>query len=373
MTIYVPPPSCKGLGPFLFFLTVETCIQSPPEKGLAPPVEVWGQKGHVAAMDETSHTTAPQTEDPLMDLIWLDAAGADEAIGEAPVDRFAEAAAAKAARHAAILKNPAGNAPGGASFDLPPHGQTNRPPVSQAPAQKFRIPPMPAPQAAPQQARVAGPGVMANVQEAATAASRAAEAATTLDALKAAVEAFDLCPLKQTAQNTVFADGSPKPGIMLIGEAPGRDEDRIGKPFVGRAGQLLDKMLAAIGLDRTSVYITNVVNWRPPGNREPTPAEAQILQPFLRRHIELVNPAVLLTLGAVATHHVLGIQGSILRMRGQWQSYDLNGRAVPLLPFLHPAYLLRQSGQKKLAWQDLLSLEETIHTLKLLEQNKNSD
>ena len=177
---------------------------------------------------------------------------------------------------------------------------------------------------------------------------------TSLAELKAALEAFEGCALKRAATNTVFADGTPDGGIMFIGEAPGRDEDRIGKPFVGRAGQLLDKMLASIGLDRTSnCYITNVINWRPPDNRDPSPEEAAICLPFLRRHIELVNPGVIVLLGAVAARHVMGITEGIMKTRGRWLEYRVGDRMVPVMPTLHPAYLLRQPAHKKLAWRDL--------------------
>ena len=144
---------------------------------------------------------------------------------------------------------------------------------------------------------------------------------------------------------------------MLIGEAPGRDEDRIGKPFVGRAGQLLDKMLARIGLDRkTNAYITNVINWRPPDNRDPSPEEAAACLPFLRRHIELANPQVIILLGAVAARHVVGVSDGIMKLRGRWMEYRVGDRMVPLMPTLHPAYLLRQPAHKKLAWRDLQSV-----------------
>ncbi|HEY5339301.1 MAG TPA: uracil-DNA glycosylase [Rhizomicrobium sp.] len=194
-----------------------------------------------------------------------------------------------------------------------------------------------------------------------------ASAATTLAELKAAMESFDGCPLKKTATNTVFADGAPDHRIMLIGEAPGRDEDKIGKPFVGRAGQLLDKMLAAIHLDRTkNAYITNVINWRPPDNRDPTPEEAAMCLPFLRRHIELVNPGVIILLGAVAARHVMGKTDGIMRLRGKWLDYHVNGAMVPVMPTLHPAYLLRRAAEKKLAWRDLQAIEDRIKTLGLL-------
>ncbi|HEY1632188.1 MAG TPA: uracil-DNA glycosylase [Rhizomicrobium sp.] len=190
---------------------------------------------------------------------------------------------------------------------------------------------------------------------------------TTLVELQAAMERFDGCTLKKTATNTVFADGTPDRHIMLIGEAPGRDEDRQGKPFVGRAGQLLDKMLAAIGLDRRSnAYITNVINWRPPDNREPTPEEAAVCLPFLRRHIELAKPEILILLGAVSARHVLGRTDGIMRLRGKWLEYHAGGKMIPVMPTLHPAYLLRRPADKKLAWQDLQAIAQKIEMLGLL-------
>ncbi len=196
-----------------------------------------------------------------------------------------------------------------------------------------------------------------------------ASAATTLAELKAALEAFEGSGLKKLATNTVFADGVPDHRIMFIGEAPGRDEDKMGLPFVGRAGQLLDKMMASIALSRkTNAYITNVINWRPPENRDPTPEEAAICLPFLRRHIELVNPGIIILLGAVAARHVMGKTDGIMRLRGKWQDYHVNGRMVPVMPTLHPAYLLRRAADKKLAWRDLQAIEDKIKSLGLLEQ-----
>jgi DNA polymerase len=195
-----------------------------------------------------------------------------------------------------------------------------------------------------------------------------AGAATTLAELKSAMESFEGCGLKRTATNTVFADGSPEGRVLFIGEAPGRDEDRIGKPFVGRAGILLDKMLASIGLDRNSnAYITNVINWRPPDNRDPSPEEAAMCLPFLRRHIELANPGVIVLLGAVSARHVMGISDGIMKSRGRWMEYRVGDRMVPVMPTLHPAYLLRQPAHKKLAWRDLQSLAEKMEVLGLPE------
>jgi len=205
-------------------------------------------------------------------------------------------------------------------------------------------------------------------------AMAAAAAATSLAELQAALESFDGCTLKRTATNTVFADGVAAGRVMLIGEAPGRDEDRSGKPFVGRAGQLLDKMLASIGLDRkTNAYITNVINWRPPDNRDPTPEEAAACLPFLRRHIELADPQLIILLGAVAARHVVGVNDGIMKLRGRWMEYRVGDRMVPLMPTLHPAYLLRQPSHKKLAWRDLQAVRDKMLSLGLPEQSTQSN
>jgi len=170
----------------------------------------------------------------------------------------------------------------------------------------------------------------------------------------------DDATLKATATQLVFADGAPDASVMLVGEAPGGDEDRIGKPFVGRAGQLLDRMLASIGLDRGKVYIANCVPWRPPGNRTPTQQETQICLPFIRRQIELANPKLIVCLGGSAMTTLLGIEG-ITRARGKWRDYALDERrAIPALPMLHPAYLLRQPSAKRWAWMDLRKLRNAI-------------
>ena len=190
----------------------------------------------------------------------------------------------------------------------------------------------------------------------AQSAAEAALAATTLEELCAQLLAFEGCDLKATATQLVFADGNPNADIMIVGEAPGADEDRQGLPFVGRAGQLLDKMLAAIGLDRRHVYIANVVPWRPPGNRTPTPIETSTCLPFMRRQIELVHPKILVCLGAAATQTLLGVKEGIMRIRGRWYEYDMAGTKIPAIAMLHPAYLLRQPSHKKFAWQDMREL-----------------
>jgi DNA polymerase len=264
-------------------------------------------------------------------LRWLVEAGADEAIGEMPVNRFRPA--------------------------------PERPPV-RAPAeapQSYR-------QAIAVAPPVAGRGPAPAPQDHIGQALELAAACTSLAELKSALEAFEGCALKRHATRTVFADGTPAHRILVIGEAPGKDEDAAGLPFVGRAGKLLDRMLAAIGLDRkTNVYITNVVNWRPPGNRDPSPEEAAACLPFLRRHIELVAPEVMVILGAVAVRHVMGRNEGIMRLRGNWLEYFAGGRMVPVMPTLHPAYLLRRPLEKRLAWRDLQAISVKVKELGLLE------
>jgi len=192
-------------------------------------------------------------------------------------------------------------------------------------------------------------------------ARAAAGGAADLAALRAAMEGFAHCPLRDTAKQLVFSDGSPAARVMIVGEAPGRDEDIQGKPFVGRAGQLLDRMLAAIGLDRTAetpeqaVYITNMLPWRPPQNRDPSAEEMSMLGPFVRRHIELAEPEVLILMGNYACQGLIGRRG-ITRLRGQWQ--EVLGR--PAMPMVHPAYLLRKPHEKAKAWADLLELQARL-------------
>jgi DNA polymerase len=261
-------------------------------------------------------------EDTLSTLNWLVEAGAGEAMGEAPVNRLAAPAATPPQRVAVPAAAPASR---------------------------------PAPLASPP---LDGDAI--------GSAQAAAASANDLAGLKAALEAYDGCALKRTATNTVFADGTPAGGILFIGEAPGRDEDRIGKPFVGRAGQLLDKMLLSVGLDRNvNAYITNVINWRPPDNRDPSPEEAAQCLPFLRRHIELADPELIVLLGAVAARHVVGLSEGIMKMRGRWLEYRVGTRMVPLMPTLHPAYLLRQPAHKKLAWRDLQAIAARMETIGL--------
>lgn len=184
----------------------------------------------------------------------------------------------------------------------------------------------------------------------------------TLEALRERLERFDGCALKTTATHTVFGEGAPDARLMIIGEAPGEEEDRQGRPFVGPSGRLLDRMLAAIGLEREAVYITNTIYWRPPGNRTPTPAEVQACLPFLRRQIAIIRPEVLLLVGGAAAKTMLQRNEGIMRLRGRWAEYDsAPGIApVPALATFHPAYLLRSPAQKREAWRDLLAVQERL-------------
>lgn len=184
---------------------------------------------------------------------------------------------------------------------------------------------------------------------------------TSLADLQSGLAKLDDCPLKHTASNLCFADGNPGARLMIIGEAPGRDEDRMGVPFVGADGQLLDKMIASIGLDRASVYLTNLLPWRPPGNRSPTDEETAMLLPWLFRHVQLAKPEIILLLGGAAAKLVLGSHDGIMKLRGHWRDVDFgDGMPRPVLASLHPAYLLRSPAQKRLAFEDLLLLAKRL-------------
>lgn len=185
--------------------------------------------------------------------------------------------------------------------------------------------------------------------------------AKNLDELFEALKSFNGCTLKLTAKNTCFADGTPHSKLMLVGEAPGREEDLQGIPFVGRSGMLLNRILAAIGLKREEVYIANTIPWRPPGNRTPTPMETELCRPFIERQIELSAPKILVALGGPAMQVMTGVKNGIIRTRGQWLSHHLeNGKTIPVMPTFHPAYLLRTPSQKKLAWADFLEIRNAL-------------
>jgi DNA polymerase len=238
------------------------------------------------------------------------------------------------------------------------------------PQNRFAAPkPKPAPQAGPPAPALASPLPRATIPGLPAGPAEAealAAACHTLEDLRAALAAFTGCALRDTATQLVFADGAEHTNLMLIGEAPGGDEDRIGRPFVGAAGQLLDKMLASIGLDRTKLRIVNVVPWRPPGNRAPTESEIAVCLPFLRRHIALIRPAGIVLLGAVAAKAMLPPQfrnTGIRRLRGQWQSLEIPGisQQIACLPTYHPAYLLRTPAAKRESWHDLIALREWLN------------
>jgi uracil-DNA glycosylase family 4 len=197
--------------------------------------------------------------------------------------------------------------------------------------------------------------------DAAIASAReAARTAASLEVLQDMLEKFEGCALKSTATRLVFSDGNPKARIMFVGEAPGRDEDIEGLPFVGRSGKLLDRMIASIGLDRTRVYIANVIPWRPPGNRTPTPQETQICLPFIQRQIELVDPDILVTLGNPSTQTLLSTREGIMKTRGRWLQYDTGTRTIRAMATFHPAYLLRSPAYKRFSWQDLRAIAKAL-------------
>jgi DNA polymerase len=261
-------------------------------------------------------------EELLAALNWQIEAGADEAIGNAPINRLA-------------------------------------PPRRASP-----IPATPAPTAPAAHAKPAPTPALVSNDASLASARTLATGAGTLEELRAALGVFEGCALKQTAMNLVFADGNPKAKLMVIGEGPGAEEDRQGLPFVGVSGQLLDRMLACIGLDRTKAYITNVLFWRPPGNRTPTPSEIAACLPFVERHIELVDPDYLLLVGGISAKTLLGRGEGILKLRGRWAHYQHVGmaRPIPAMASLHPAYLLRQPAQKRLAWRDFLALQAAMRS-----------
>ena len=215
--------------------------------------------------------------------------------------------------------------------------------------------------AAPLLPRATEPPELQSASSAAASAREIAAACHDLVMLEAAVGAFDGCALKETALNLCFADGGADAEVMLIGEAPGAEEDRLGKPFVGQSGKLLDKMLATIGLQRGSVYITNVIYWRPPGNRSPTQAEIAACQPFLERQIDFLKPKIIVFLGGIAARGLLGVKEGVTKLRGRRFVYTAaDGTRIPAMVTFHPAFLLRQPGQKRLAWRDLLALRRAL-------------
>jgi DNA polymerase len=310
-------------------------------------------------------SNAPPT-DALEALAWLLDAGADEAIGEEAVNRFAKTTASSSGTTRPPLEGGSNPARQNSGRDTGLSSKAGAAPnlasaYANASADKPRISTLPQGQGGGKASTTGYVPSTDNISH----AMEAAAACMSLAELKTALENLEGSQLKKNATNTVFADGNPLSRILFIGEAPGFDEDRIGLPFVGRAGKLLDRMLDAIRLDRKSAYIINVLPWRPPDNRNPEATEVAQCIPFLRRHIELAAPAIIVLLGAVSLRHVLGLGEGIMKYRGRWMEYRIGEQMVPVMPTLHPAYLLRQPAHKKLAWRDLQAVEEKITTLGL--------
>jgi DNA polymerase len=279
--------------------------------------------------------TTPRHQAARELLAFYRAAGVDALLEETPLDRFAGegATTAPAPRTDSALPPPDRRA-GGTGGALSPRERE----VASRPA--LALPP----------------------EAAVMAAREAAKSAATLAELRAMLECFEGCALRTTATQLVFADGNPQARVMFVGEAPGRDEDIEGLPFVGRSGKLLDRMMAAIGLDRGSAYIANVVPWRPPGNRTPTPQESAVCLPFTLRQIELADPDILVCLGSPSTQTLLNSKDGILKTRGRWLPFHTGTREIRAIATLHPAYLLRQPVQKRFAWRDFLAIKKALAT-----------
>lgn len=285
-------------------------------------------------------TETPDFPPSLLDVaLFYAEAGVDEAIGDQPVDRTVAPPPKPAAK-----PQPGATVPAALTADR-----------AAAPGLGTGV------QAA-LAARAPQP-VSLTAQAAESAAAGAARGCSTVAELEAAIRAFEGCGLKATATNTVIARGNPQAPLMIVGEAPGRDEDAQGLPFVGESGQLLDKMLKAIGRDESNVYISNMLFWRPPGNRDPSAEEIVACRPFIERLIELVQPKVLVCTGKFSTATLLGTTQGITRVRGRWHEYSKGGITVPAMPMLHPAYLLRQPGVKREAWHDMLELAAKLEEL----------
>ena len=280
---------------------------------------------------------------------YLDA-GVDAVVGEEPIDRFADVAQSPAVSSGSPL---AGEA----------DAKRREGDDGGSPARKKGPSSLPLKGGGNSMTGLPGAGIAAapsSPEVAVMAARAAAQSAKTLDELRALLEAFEGCMLRATATQLVFADGNPAARVMFVGEAPGRDEDIAGLPFVGRSGKLLDRMIEAIGLDRTQVYIANIVPWRPPGNRTPTPHESAICLPFIRRQIELADPDILVCLGQPSTQTLLETKEGITRTRGRWFKFDTGSREIRALATYHPAFLLRSPLQKRLAWRDFLAIKKAL-------------
>src|SRR5262245_5500429 len=276
-------------------------------------------------------------------------AGVDALLGDEPVDRFADDLQS-------VRPSPEPGRPSSEAARVGVSGPTTRASDAPSPDRFQRSSPPLSGEGISHAAAASPPSPEAAVMS----ARAAAKSAESLDTLRALLETFEGCMLRTTATQLVFADGNPKGRVMFVGEAPGRDEDIAGLPFVGRSGKLLDLMMQAIGLDRTQVYIANIVPWRPPGNRTPTPHESAICLPFLLRQIELADPDILVCLGQPSTQTLLGTKEGITRTRGRWFKFDTGRREIRALPTYHPAFLLRSPLQKRLAWRDFLALKKAL-------------
>lgn len=282
-------------------------------------------------------------------------AGVDWLLEDTAIDRFAEFAASRTASPAARDARPAQQRENQSSAAANVQGGASRP---SQPAQQSAASRAAASMPAPVQANVAMPD-----EQAIAAARFAAETARSLGELKTALESFNGCNLKNSARHTIFAEGDPSSGIMVIGPMPDADDDREGSPFVGKTGLLLDRMLAAIGLDRANLLLTNVVPWRPPGNRPPSTPEMEICRPFIERQVALAEPKVLLLLGNFTARFFFGGTGTIHTLRGQWRDVASGNETVPAIATLHPQELLNAPASKSLAWQDLLAFQSRIRQL----------
>jgi DNA polymerase len=298
-------------------------LKFPSAEGMVASVEPWL---YAPAMNSDRDRAAREL------LAFYQEAGVDALVGETPVDRFAN--------------------------DPPPI--TAPPPPAEVARPRFDPGPAPVRPRGQEPAGRSGTAPPPSPDAAVMAAREAARSAANLQELRAILDRFEGCALRTTATQLVFADGNPQARVMFVGEAPGRDEDLEGLPFVGRSGKLLDRMLAAIGLDRTSVYIANIVPWRPPGNRTPTPQESAICLPFTLRQIELASPDVLVCMGGPSAQTLLNVKDGILKTRGRWFAYQAGTREIRAIATLHPAYLLRQPLQKRLAWRDFLSIKRAL-------------
>jgi DNA polymerase len=289
------------------------------------------------SVDETTRKAAGRI------LAWYEAMGVDAALEEQPLDWLGRAGAAPGAQFKLLADNPS------------PAAMPVRPPqpTPAAPPRQAYAPPAPTAQPSRQfPARApAAPDTDAGID---------LKGARTLAELGAMLGRFEGCGLKSTAKNLCFYRGAERASLMIVGEAPGREEDLEGKPFVGRAGQLLDKMLAAIGMGEADVHITNIVYWRPPGNRTPTPQEALACRPFLERQLALVAPKVVLALGGAAAKQLFDVADGIMRIRGKWRELDMGGHKAQAMATLHPAYLLRTPAAKGMAWRDLLAVKAAL-------------